>query len=464
MGLDVERNGIAVRHEDGNVTLLRFAKNGSGGSEIEVPPALADVWRLATGDVVEGTREAIDAVQAVAGASAEWYEDYELAGQEEQRDEPGALRGVSVPVWISERILPSERQTTITRVNGLAFEEAEDRPGPRKRNNAERSAPKRLLTLAMGADDTTGRMLDFAAPLGAGSVGVIYGPHASGLTRTLEAVVRGARTNAPDVIVFVLLLRARSEEVTEWRRRVPGVEVIVCPSSASGAAPEQTLHVASLVMACVQRQSELGCDVLLAVDSLTGLWGAMLEAEHADAQHEADQSKARQSLREWVQKAGCFGGPGLLGNAIGGSLTLIGTVWQQTVDEEAEEERDIHPHLRLMEHLLHETGWRIPLSETLLRERLFPAIDTSRCVSQSEAALLAEDALDTLRDARAGLALKGDLPTRHLALLDALDTTPDNEALVARFAVARTKTPLEASAKGFWDERFWAELETESSE
>lgn len=464
MGLDIEWNGIAVRHEDGNVTLLRPGKNGSGGSEIEVPFALADRWRLATGDVVEGTREAIDAVQSVAGASTEWYEDYELAGQEEQRDEPGALRGVSVPVWLSERILPAERLTTITHVNGLEFEEADERPAPRKRNNSERSALKRLLTLATGADNTMGRMLDFVAPLGAGVVGAIYGPHASGLTRTLDAVARGVRTNAPDVIVFVLLLRARSEEVTEWRRRLPGAEVVVCPSSASGAAPEQTLHVASLVMACAQRQSELGRDVLLAVDSLTGLWGAMLEAEHADAQHEADQSKARQNLREWVQKAGCFGGPGLLGNAIGGSLTLIGTVWHQAVDEEAEEERDIHPHLRLMEHLLHETGWRVPLSETLMRERLFPAVDAARCVSQSEATLLAEATLERLRDARAGLAGKGDLPTRHRALLDALDTTPDNDALVARFAVARSKTPSEASAKGFWDERFWAELETESSE
>ena len=92
---------------------------------------------------------------------------------------------------------------------------------------------------------------------------------------------------------------------------------------------------------------------------------------------------------------------------------------------------------------------------------MFPAIDANRCVSQSEATLLTESSLDRLRDARAGLALKGDLLTRHKALLDALDTTPDNEALVARFAVVRTKTPKDASAKGFWDERFWAELDSE---
>ena len=156
----------------------------------------------------------------------------------------------------------------------------------------------------------------------------------------------------------------------------------------------------------------------------------MLEAEHADAQADADQSRARQTLREWVQKAGDFGGPGLLGNAIGGSLTLAGTVWQQTIDAEAEEEHDLHPHLRLMEHLLHDTAWRVPLSPVLMRERLFPAIDTARCLSQREENLLPPEQYERLLSARAALA-RLSLLDRHHALLDALDSTPDNEAVLS---------------------------------
>ena len=163
--------------------------------------------------------EAIDEVQSAAGASAEWYEHYELLEAEEQRDEPSAARGVSVPQWIVQRMVPTERLLNVTRINGVSLEEAEDRPSPRKRNNAERSAPDRAISLATGNADTTGRMLDFGGTLGAGSVGIIYGPHASGLTRTLESVVAGACANATDMVVIVLLLRARSEEVTEWRRR-----------------------------------------------------------------------------------------------------------------------------------------------------------------------------------------------------------------------------------------------------
>ena len=322
MALNIGQFGIAQRHDGGQVTLLRPGKTGGSGTEIEVPAALAEECRLATGDVVEGPTMALDSVQAAFGASAEWYEHYELLEHEEQIDEPRAVRGYSVPAWISQHIVPTERLTEIVRINGLTREEAEDRPFPRKRNNAERSLPDRWLPLATGNADATGRMLDFAAPLGMGCVGILYGPHASGLTRTLESVVAGVSANAPDLVVLVLLLRARGEEVTEWRRRFRQADIIVCPTAAVGATPEETLRVADLTLACAQRQTELGRDVLLVVDSLTGLWGTMLEVEHADGQAEADQSRARQNLRDWVQKAGCFGGPGLLGNALGGSLTV----------------------------------------------------------------------------------------------------------------------------------------------
>ena len=430
MALNIGQHGIAQRHDDGSVTLFKPGRNGGAGVEVEVSEELADAYRLATGDVVEGTRQPIDMVQSAMGASAEWYEHYELLEVEEQRDEPSAARGVAVPQWLAQRVVPTEQLLDVIRINGLSLEDAEDRPSPRKRNNAERSAPDRAIPLATGSGDTTGRMLDFSGTLGAGSAGILYGPHASGLTRTLESVVAGACANAPDMVVIVLLLRARSEEVTEWQRRFKNVDVVVCPSTASGAAPEATLRVADLALACAQRQTELGRHVLLAVDSLTGLWGAMLEAERAEAQVDADQSRARQNMREWVQKAGNFGGPGLLGNAIGGSLTLVGTVWQQSADAEAEEERDLHPHLRLMEHLLHETAWRVPLSPILMRERLFPAIDAARCLSQREENLLPSERYERLLAARAVLA-RMSLPERHRALLDALDATPDENALLS---------------------------------
>ncbi len=428
MALDILHNGIVYRKEEGTVTLHRPDRNGGAGTVVEVDAALAARYRLATGDVVEGDVEPIEPAQSATAASDECMED--AAAWDEQWDEPSAVRGASVPSWLISRVVPTERLVAVTRINGLTLSEAEERPFPRQRRSPyERAVPERWVPMAVGTSDLTGRMLDFAAPLGLGYAGMIYGPHASGLTRTLRAVVESTRIHAPDCVLLVLLLRARGEEITEWRRRFPESDVVVCPSPQMGATPEQTLQIADLTLECAQRQTELGRHVLLAVDSLTGLWGAMLEAEEADAQARADQSHARQRIREWMQKAGNFSGEGPLGLSLGGSLTLIGTVWNQEIDPEAEEEREVHPHLRLLEHLLHETGWRVLLSGQLAQQRLYPAIDTARCLSAHEENLLDATTYERLLLARRALA-NLPLPARYHALLNALEATPDNGALL----------------------------------
>lgn len=427
MRLEIVQNGIVYRPEEGLVVLYRPGKNGGPGTQVEVDAALADTYRLATGDVVEGVTEPIEPRQTATAASDECMEDAILT--DEQHDEPTALRNVSVPTWLAAQVVPTERLVSIERINGLPLAEAEDRPFPRRRYPSERTVPDRRLLLATGPSDTTGRMLDFAAPLGLGDAGIIYGPHASGLTRALRAVVSGVTADAPDVVVLLLLLRARGEELTDWRRRFPHAEVVVCPAPQDGATADQTLRMADLVLACAQRQTELGHPVLLAVDSLTGLWGTMLEADEADVQARADRSQARQRIREWVQSAGNFGGAGPLGSTLGGALTLVGTAWQQEVDPEAEEEGEIHPHLRLLEHIVHETSWRVPLSGILAQQRLYPAIDTARSLSHHEADLLSADIYEDLLAARRALAAY-ELPARYAALMAALESTPDETTLI----------------------------------
>ncbi len=435
MALEIMRNGIAHRQEDGTVILHRPGKNGSVGTQVAVETALAEEYNLAAGDVVAGRTEPIPCGLAEPDPADPGGEDALL--WEEQWDEPGAVRGVKVPVWLATHIVPSERLITVERLNGLNPTAAKERPRPRRRSAYERATPDRLLPLATGPADLTGRMIDFAAPLGSGYAGIIYGPHAAGLTRTLRAVVAGVSANASDCLLIVLLLRARGEELTDWRRRFPNAEIVVCPTPQNGATPEQMLQMADLTLACAQRQTELGRAVVLAVDSLTGLWGAMLETEEADAQARADHSRARQRIREWMQAAGNFSGEGLLGSSLGGALTLVGTVWQRAIDPEAEEEREVHPHLRLLEQILHETSWRVPLSEALAAQRLYPAIDTARCLSEREENLLPPTTYEALLSARRALAGLSPLERYH-ALMDALEATPDNTALITRLSADRT--------------------------
>ncbi len=447
MALDIGRNGIVQRHEGGSVTIHRPAKNGGAGTEIDIPAELADAFRLATGDVVEG------ATEPIYGGLAEMREDeVELPPDWDlQIDEPSSLRGVPAKIFAPKRRLPSERLMRIARVNGLGREEAEERPSPRtKRSRSERVPPDRWLRFAAGPDDFTGRTLDFAAPLGAGVFGVVYGPHGGGLSRTLQASLNGIVTHAPDCVLLVLLLRSRAEEATEWRRRVPSAEIVVGSPAFTEGAPEETLRLCALMLEAAQRQSELGRDVVLLIDSLTALWGTMLEAEDADAQQEADNSAARQRIREWAQKAGCFHGEAPLGGGLGGSLTILGSVWNQETDIEAEEERDTHPHLRLLEHILPESSWLVALSETLKQRRLYPAIDVKQCRSQYEERLLPAEILERLLSVRGGLPRR-DPVTVHLRVMEALERSTDLPGLLDRLGTLSEAVEEGGGGRTFWD-------------
>ncbi len=450
MPLDIGRNGIVQRLEGGKTTIYRPGKNGGAGAEIDVPEDLADTFRLATGDVVEGETEPIKVELALDhDDDPESRFDWDL-----QVDEPSALRSMPVRATPAARRAPAERLIRVISINGLRLTDAEDRPFPRtKRSRTERVTPHRWLKLAATANSITGRLLDFAVPLGAGDFGVIYGPHGSGLTRTLQTAFDGIASIAPDCVLLVLLLRPRAEEITEWRNRIPRADIVVGASEFAEGSPAETLRLCTLMLETAQRQTELGHDVVLLIDSLTTLWGAMLEAEEADAQQEADNSASRRRIREWAQKAGCFHGEGPLGGGLGGSLTILGTVWNQGTDLEAEEERDLHPHLRLLEHLLPESSWRVSLSETLKQRRLYPAIDVKECRTQYEEKLLPEEILERL------LTVRGALPRRdpvavHLRVMEALEYSRDLSGFLAQLdalnEAAKDESVGPAAASRLW--------------
>jgi len=281
-------------------------------------------------------------------------------------------------------------------------------------------------------------------------MGIVHGAHGSGLTRSLLAVAAGITQNDPDILIFILLLKARGEEMTDWRRRFPDAEIVVCPTLQDGASPEQTLRMADLVLACAQRQTELGRHVLMLVDSLTGIWASMLEAEGADEQSSADQAAARQRMREWVQKAGDFGGEGPLGGSLGGSLTIVGSLWNQEPDAEAEEDRELHPHLRLLEHILHETNWRIALSDELARRKLYPTIDVLLSEAANDRTLLGEEEY-ALRSVARQQIKPNLVQKRFQTLTELLDTTPDNTTMLRALAEGAAARP---DARARWDSLF----------
>ena len=422
MTLGINEHGIVDARDRDRISICRPHRNGGLSTNVEVPEWILDSARVETGDIAECETEPVVAAEEMDAV-----------------DDSPTGNGSGTAHRRDIREIPSERVVSISRINGLELAESADRPNPREtRNVYERVRPNRLISLAVDPADVIGRSIDLAAPFGMGCAGIIHGPHGSGLTFALQSLVRGVRENAPDIYPMVLLLRPRGEEITFWRRSFPEIDVVVCPSGQSGATPEQTLRVADLFLECALRQTELGIHVLLAVDSLTGFWGAMLESEEADAQREADIAAARHRIRQWFQKAGDFTGEGFLGSGLGGSLTLVGNVWRREIDVEAEEEGETHPHLRVLEHLLPESNWQLALSGELAVDRLFPAIDLARSLSRDEENLLNPPLFEKLQSARQTL-LELPLKEQHHRLNDVLSETGDLESALEKLGGSPTQ-------------------------
>jgi len=132
--------------------------------------------------------------------------------------------------------------------------------------------PSRLLqleTAQASSPRTAGiqRIVDLICPLGFGQRALIVSPPKAGKTVMLQAVAEGVALNHPSVILLILLVDERPEEVSEmvdWGRG----EVV---ASSFDLPHERHVAVADMVFEHARRQVELGKDVVIVLDSLTRL-------------------------------------------------------------------------------------------------------------------------------------------------------------------------------------------------
>ena len=340
-----------------NVVVLVPAKNGGRPQLFQLDPGAAELWRVSEGDLV----------------SFDSAEDLQA----------------QLPLVDS-----------ILTLNSLDLAEAQSRPVARlRRSQWERSAPQRWLDL--WPHSVTTKMVDFCCPLFAGAAGIISGGHGSGLTYTLCSILDAITTLHTDCRLFCITTSRRAEEVTAMRRRFPSVAITACPGASPEVPAALALQVAHSVMSHAGRVSENGDDVVVLIDSLTDLWMLMLQEEDALDQQDADGSFARRKVRDLLQTAGSFHGETPLGAGPGGSITVLSTVWDRAPDEDAEQDRELNPAHRLLESIASDITWRLALSDSLHRARLYPAVEINRCLSTQEENVLDGDLYNSLCSARA---------------------------------------------------------------
>ncbi len=293
-------------------------------------------------------------------------------------------------------------------INGRAPDAFDERTGFDVLTPAYPDRPLRLETVP---EALATRVVDLFAPIGKGQRGLVVAPPKAGRTMLLQALARAISENEPDATVLVVLVDERPEEVTDFQRAVPGAEVV---ASTFDEAPERQVHVAELAMEKARRLVEAGQDVVVLLDSLTGLARAYQATLDAAA-----------ATTDALSTAALRGPKRLFGAARaaeeGGSLTVLATV---LVGTESEVDAAVY-------QAFEGTGnMELVLDRDLARRRIWPAIDLEASGTRREEMLVPPGRLARVQALRQSLA-DLDAPAALTMVLERMRGTDSNDAFLA---------------------------------
>jgi transcription termination factor Rho len=248
--------------------------------------------------------------------------------------------------------------------------------------------PDQRLRLEDG--DLAMRVVDLVAPIGKGQRGLIVAPPRAGKTILLQKMANAIVQNHPEVVLIVLLIDERPEEVTDFHENVPGAEVI---SSTFDEPAERHVLVADMVIEKSKRLVEHGRDVVILLDSITRLARA----------HNAVIPQSGKILSGGLDASAMQKPKRFFGSARkiddGGSLTIIATALVETgsrMDEVIFEEFKGTGNMELV------------LSREIANKRIFPAIDINKSGTRREELLLDREEMNRVYLLRTFL---GDMPS-----------------------------------------------------
>ncbi len=115
--------------------------------------------------------------------------------------------------------------------------------------------------------DLSTRVVDLFCPIGKGQRSLIVAPPRTGKTVLMQKIANAITANHPEVILIVLLVDERPEEVTDMARNVKA-EVI---SSTFDEQAQHHVQVAEMVIEKAKRLVEYKKDVVILLDSITRL-------------------------------------------------------------------------------------------------------------------------------------------------------------------------------------------------
>ncbi|MDD2873574.1 MAG: transcription termination factor Rho [Azoarcus sp.] len=257
-----------------------------------------------------------------------------------------------------------------------------------------------------GEENVTSRIIDMIAPIGKGQRGLLVAPPKTGKTVMLQHIAHAITSNHPDVVVIVLLIDERPEEVTEMQRSVKG-EVV---ASTFDEPASRHVQVAEMVIEKAKRLTEHKKDVVILLDSLTRLaraYNTVVPASGKVLTGGVDANALQKPKR-------FFGAARNIEE--GGSLTIIATALIDTGSR--------------MDDVIYEefkgTGnMELHLDRRMAEKRVYPAINVNRSGTRREELLMKPDILQKAWILRKLLYGMDDIDAMEF-LLDKVKATKSN--------------------------------------
>jgi transcription termination factor Rho len=268
----------------------------------------------------------------------------------------------------------TERYFSLLRVEHINGELPEDAVNRTLFTNLIPVYPYEQLKLETSSDLIAGRIMDILCPIGKGQRSLIVSPPKAGKTSLMKEIANAISRNHPEVLIKVLLIDERPEEVTDMERSING-EVIY---STFDEPPEQHVTISELVLESARRLVETGKDVLILLDSITRLsraYNLVVPPSGRTLSGGLDPSSLHKPKR-------FFGGARKIEN--GGSLTVIATALVDT----GSRMDDI-----IFEEFKGTGNMEIHLDRRLANRRIFPAFDIINSGTRKEEMLLSPDVL-----------------------------------------------------------------------
>ena len=273
---------------------------------------------------------------------------------------------------ISGQVRPpkeSERYFALLKVEAINFENPELAKDKILFDNLTPLYPDERIHLETEPTDTSTRIMDLLTPIGKGQRGLIVAPPRTGKTMLLQSIAHSITRNHPEIVLIVLLIDERPEEVTDMQRSVKG-EVV---SSTFDEPATRHVQVAEMVIEKAKRLVEHKRDVVILLDSITRLARAYntIVPPSGKVLSGGVDSNALQKPKRF------FGAARNIEE--GGSMTVIATALVDTGSRMDEV---------IFEEFKGTGNMEIHLDRRLVDKRVFPAIDVNRSGTRKEELLL----------------------------------------------------------------------------